>query len=99
MSLFKNIKNYIAKTSEEIAVNSRRQDIDYLKSQVVDTILKSRLQGGGLSVSEIAEVLSYIESNIEQEILDRKTKALEVLKEVEYCYGLCSQSSNLKLKI
>lgn len=93
MNLFTNIKNYIAKTSEEIAVNSRRQDIDYLKSQVVDTILKSRFQGTGLSVSEIAEVLSYIESNIEQEILDRKTKALEVLKEVEDCYGRDSQSS------
>lgn len=93
MNLFKNIKNYIANTSREMAVNSRRQDIDYLKSQVVDTILKSRLQGGGLSVSEIAEVLSYIESNIEQEILDRKTKALEVLKEVEDCYGGDSQSS------
>jgi hypothetical protein len=89
--LFNNFDSFLKTKSKDFSVKSRRQDINYLKGSITDTILKSKLQGEGLSISEIREILYHIETSVEQEILDRRDRALEVLREADMVD--CSQSS------
>ena len=89
--LFNNLDSFLKAKSNDFSIKSRRQDINYLKSSITDSILKSKLQGEGLSISEIREVLSYVEVSIEQEILDRRDRALKILREADMVE--CSQSS------
>lgn len=98
--LFNNLDSFLKTKSNDFSIKTRRQDINYLKSSITDSILKSKLQGEGLSISEIREVLSYVEVSIEQEILDRRDRALKILREADMVE--CSQSStktinNLKI--
>ena len=90
--LLNNLDSFLKAKSNDFSIKSRKQDINYLKSSITDSILKSKLQGEGFSISEIREILSYVEASVEQEILDRREKALQVLREADMVE--CSQSSN-----
>lgn len=89
--LFNNLDSFLKAKSNDFSIKSRRQDINYLKSSITDSILKSKLQCEGLSISEIREILYHIETSVEQEILDRRERALEILREADMVD--CSQSS------
>jgi hypothetical protein len=82
-SIVKNLVNFFDKKTKDLSLMSRKQELSYIKSSVADLILRSRPNGGCLSVSEICEVLKYIESEVEQNILDKKQQAIELLEEIQ----------------
>jgi hypothetical protein len=82
-TLTKNAISFFKSKAENISLSSRRQEINYIKSNVVDLVLRSRLNGDELTVSEIFEILKHIEIEVEQSILDKKQKAIDLLEEIE----------------